>query len=222
MTTFSRTGAVVLCAIALELSACAGTHHGKIAAAQTSPRKTASSALAAGSGLPDEVVVRVGRNLITRQALAHWMRVEADLQSPGTPAPGQDAALREETLEILILHYWVKEEATNAGVAVSARELNRVLKRAFPTAAKPPVSGGLRASDEAFVLDDDLLLEKWRRTTLPVYARLRRSKGPESAETVGEVHSEIAKLTARMTDRWTPRTQCRAGYLIALCSDYHR
>jgi hypothetical protein len=38
---------------------------------------------------------------------------------------------------------------------------------------------------------------------------------------VGEVDSELSKLSESMTKKkWTPRTHCRMGYVMAVCSEY--
>jgi hypothetical protein len=211
MPAFTRAALVVLCAvIALDLSACGGTHR-DASDSRAPAHATASSVAAADAELPANVVLRVGANLVSKQAFAHWMRVEAILS--GAVLPQEEAGLREETAEILVLHYWVQEEATRAGIRLSAAEQ----KEAHRSSAR------LSASDNELVIGDELLLEKWHRAVLPVYARLLRllrMKGDETAAMVNEVHAEIGALTAHMTTRWTPRTVCRTGYVMYLCGDY--
>jgi hypothetical protein len=123
-------------------------------------------------------------------------------------------------LEKLIIHYWVKEEATRAGIAVTSRELNQNLQRRFPTKAELRrflAFTGLRAADERLIVNDELLTDKWPRATLPVYTRLRRSKPPETVQMVGEVDSEVGKLFAAMKRRWTPKTVCTSPHLLPVC-----
>jgi len=135
------------------------------------------------------------------------------------------AALQEHMLEVLIVRYWVAEEAARAGVALTSRDIRRALKREFPTAAdfdRYLAFTGLHASDWRFVLEGELLPEKWHRTILPAYARLRRSKPPESEQMPAEIDLEVSDLTQSMTRRWTPRTRCKTGYVVTFCSEYRR
>ncbi len=132
-------------------------------------------------------------------------------------------ALLSQMLERLIAHYWLKEEARRAGVAVSRRELQQALERQFPTTTQLSrflAFTGLRAADERLIVNDGLLTDKWQRATLPVFARLRRSKPPETLQMVGEVDSELAKLSVSMRKRWTPRTVCSAPHRVLACSEY--
>jgi len=134
-------------------------------------------------------------------------------------------ALLQQMLEMLITHYWVKEEAAKAGVAVTTREIRQALRRRFPTEAKLHrylAFTRQHASDERLMLEDKLLLVRWQHASLPVYARLRRSKRPESAQMATEVDSELQELSDDMTESWTPRTLCRARYVVTLCSEYQR
>lgn len=146
------------------------------------------------------------------------------------PAPGtrqltqsceqEHQSLLRQMLEKLIIHYWVKEEATRAGIAVTSRELNQNLQRRFPTKAELRrflAFTGLRAADERLIVNDELLTDKWPRATLPVYTRLRRSKPPETVQMVGEVDSEVGKLFAAMKRRWTPKTVCTSPHLLPVC-----
>jgi hypothetical protein len=132
-------------------------------------------------------------------------------------------ALRQQMLGRLIIRFWVKEEAAKAGVAVTTREIDRALRVQFPTEAEFHrflAFTRLHASDERFILEDELLLEKWQRATLPVYARLRRSRPPESMQMAGEVDSEVSKLTQSMSKRWTRRTRCRRGDVVTECGEH--
>jgi hypothetical protein len=128
--------------------------------------------------------------------------------------------LREQAFEKLIIPYWIHEEAARAGVAVRAREVNAALARRFPTVSalhRFLTLTGLRRSDEEFIVSDELLLGKWQRKVLPVYARLRRAKQPESAQMAGEVDTELTNLDERTRKAWVPKTYCRSGYVIPLC-----
>jgi hypothetical protein len=156
-------------------------------------------------------------------ARAMQTRPEPDTAQLAHQCAQKHETLRRSMLEMLINHFWVKEEAAKAGVRVTAREINQVLRRQFPTEAELHrflAFTGVHASDERFLLGNVLLLAKWQRASLPVYDRLRRSKPPESAQMAEEVDVELGKLSESMKRTWTPRTHCGASYVIALCSEY--
>jgi hypothetical protein len=156
-------------------------------------------------------------------AQARQTRPEPDTAQLDHQCAQKHETLRRSMLEMLINHFWVKEEAAKAGVRVTAREINQVLRRRFPTEAELHrflAFTGVHVSDERFLLGNVLLLAKWQRASLPVYDRLRRSKPPESAQMAEEVDVELGKLSESMKRRWTPRTRCGASYVVALCSEY--
>jgi hypothetical protein len=130
--------------------------------------------------------------------------------------------LLRQMMEILISHYWVVEEARKAGVTLTRAEINRALHLQFPQIAEFRrwlAYTRLQPSDEKFTLEGELLLEKWRESTLPVFARLHRDKGPETMQMAGEVDDETTHLAAALTKRWTAKTSCRSGYLVPFCSE---
>jgi hypothetical protein len=166
-----------------------------------------------------------------RDCIAYLAAIAKARKTRPEPAAAQldhQCAQKHETLlrsmlEMLIDHFWVNEEAARAGVAVAAREINQALRRRFPTEVELHrflALTRLRASDERLLLKNVLLLGKWQHASLPVYARLRRSKPPETAQMADEVDVELGKLSESMKRRWTPRTHCRAGYVVALCAEY--
>jgi hypothetical protein len=71
----------------------------------------------------------------------------------------------------------------------------------------------MQASDERFLIENKLLLEKLQWSVSP----LRGHVGPESAQMAARVDVSTTRLANEMTKRWTPRTICRAGYVVAEC-----
>jgi hypothetical protein len=135
------------------------------------------------------------------------------------------ASLLKQTQGKLILNFWVREEAARAGAAMTARETDRALHFQFPSEDELHrylAFTRLRLSDERFLLEEDLQPDKWHRAVLPVYARLRHSKPPESEQMVGEVDAELGALSVRLSKRWIPKTHCSPGYVLAMCSEYRR
>ena len=130
--------------------------------------------------------------------------------------------LQTQTLGLLITHYWVSEEAKRVGIRVTGRDVRR--EEAHASWAKRArrflLAAGVQPPDERFVIEGRLLLTKLQRRTLPVYAKLRRSARPETAQMAAEVDAEIQELSDAMTRRWAPRTRCRSGFVVSQCSEY--
>lgn len=132
-------------------------------------------------------------------------------------------ALLRQALETLIVHYWVQEEAAKAGIALTVQEVRREVRGQFPTKTalrRFLAFTGLHLSDVRLLFEDALLPAKWQSATLPAYARLRRSKRPETIQMSGEIDTEVAALRRAMSERWTPRTHCRKGYVVTGCSEH--
>jgi hypothetical protein len=228
------------------LGGCGATHDDKAPARAAARHTSARTARVAAAGdatrttqtpappvasrpLPRGVVALVGAIAITKQELEHWTGVEAIALQSGSPREtrslpaGGRASLQRKALQTLIVHYWVREEAARTGVALTSGEVDGMLRLWFPSKSafrRHLARTGLHASDERLLVEDLLLPEKWHRTVLPVYARLRRNTAPETIRQSGEVDAEVSKLTQSMTRRWTPRTQCREGYVVRFCGDY--
>ncbi len=129
--------------------------------------------------------------------------------------------LQRYELELLIVHDWVEEEAARVGVAFTAREASRELHNEFPTGdlGRYLAFTGLHLVDEKFILEGEWLPLKLHSTILPAYARMRRHP-PETLTMAGEIDNEVAEYVSAMIKRWTRKTRCRAGYVVALCKEY--
>jgi hypothetical protein len=131
-------------------------------------------------------------------------------------------SLERQTLGVLIDAYWVREEAAARHVLVGPAEVERDLRRVFLSKRwRFPPSVGAPTPYERFVVADRLLLAKLQRRTLPIYARLRHARHPESLRLTEELDAEIQRLANKIASRWTPRTHCQAGYVVSECSEYH-
>lgn len=130
-------------------------------------------------------------------------------------------AIQRHILDILITDYWVSEEAADKKLTVNANEVQRTLKRDFPTQAKFREylsSTGERPADQRAMIEHQLLLGKlqWRVSPL----RGHPFTGPESERMSNEVDLSIARLSEEMRRKWTPRTDCRAGYVVSECRQF--
>lgn len=134
----------------------------------------------------------------------------------------KDKNLREQALLALITHYWVSGEAAKRHVKITDDEIRQEENRKFSAKGgrRSLEAAGVRPADERFFVERQVLLAKLQRSTLPVYAELRRAVGPETPRMVDRVDAEIQRLSDEMTKRWTPRTQCRTGFVVLQCSEY--
>jgi hypothetical protein len=134
----------------------------------------------------------------------------------------RDKNLREQALLALITHYWVSGEAAKRHVNITDDEIRKEKDRKFLAKGgrRSLEAAGVRPADERFFVESQVLLAKLQRSTLPVYAELRRAVGPETPGMVNRVDAEIQRLSDEMTRRWTPRTQCRTGFVVSECSEY--
>jgi hypothetical protein len=125
--------------------------------------------------------------------------------------------LRRHVMGLLILHYWVTEEATRDGVSATHHEVDQATKRVFPAGRQLRVlaAAGVRRADQRLIIEDHLLLEKLQ-LRLPIFGVLRRS-GRESKQKVVEVELAEQRLNAEIASRWGPVTHCRAGYVVVGC-----
>jgi hypothetical protein len=128
-------------------------------------------------------------------------------------------ALQDHMLDILITNYWVSEEAANKGLRVTAKEVQQAFHRQFPTQAKFRkflAITGERPSDQRLLIKHKLLLEKLQWSVSP----LRGHVGPESEQMADQVDLSIDKLSDELKRKWTPQTNCRAGYVVSECRQF--
>ncbi len=133
----------------------------------------------------------------------------------------QRTGLRQQAVSLLILHYWVSEEAARHGISAPSHEVRQATMRTYRTESRRGLlaAAGVRLSDERLVVEDHLLRDRLQQR-LPIFDVLRRTVGPEPKQTVVQVELAVQKLTDEMARRWTPRTHCRSGYVVSECSEY--
>jgi hypothetical protein len=131
----------------------------------------------------------------------------------------EKANLQRQALSLLITHFWVIEEAIAKRIHLSRREIRQGLNpwaRARPGAL---AAAGVRREDFLLIAAGQARLAKLRRSTLPVYAELRRSTHQETLTEVNRVDLELQKFSDELIKRWRPRTQCRPSYVVPECSE---
>jgi hypothetical protein len=130
-------------------------------------------------------------------------------------------ALREQALTTLILHYWIGDEAAKRHVMITQSEVRGEVNRKFTADGERKYleASGVTAAEERFAVENQVLLTKLQRSTLPVYAELRRARGPETPQMVNRVDFEIQKFGDDIAKRWAPKTHCRNGFVVSECRE---
>src|SRR5262245_32693858 len=118
---------------------------------------------------------------------------------------------KETILGILISYYWDTEEGAAKGMHVTDAEITHYLKQLYPHPGE--LQRYLKVTHES--LHDERMLVRGKLIGEKLIALSSRSVGNEAER----VHA-IAKYVAEERARWTPRTSCRRGYVVAQCKQY--
>jgi hypothetical protein len=124
----------------------------------------------------------------------------------------QYTSVQRHILDLLIVDYWMREEAAARGVEITAPELSQAQAREFRDQAELRRFlrlTGARASDRRFMVQSKVRL-----------AKLQRSVWPKRKPTADEIDVAIQKLSDELTRKWKPRTSCRPGYVVSECRTY--
>jgi hypothetical protein len=118
--------------------------------------------------------------------------------------------LQSHALNILITDYWTRGEAEARGVTVTEAEVGRTLRYLFPTKAllqRFVALSGETVAEQRFLLATKIqaLLEQSLARRGFAGKRLQRRLAQAAAESVA---------------RWTARTDCSPGYVVAQCRQY--
>jgi hypothetical protein len=189
---------------------------------------SAASALPAllpsGSGLdPATEIAQVDETPVTRSSVNHWLRI-ANAVAPGKhrgrgcqlPGPGSPRYERErdQTAKALITARWIKKEAIERGIGVTAREVRRhreKIKREFYENRRE-YERDLREScqrqaDVDFKVKLDLLGTKIRHQVL---------KGVAGEK---ERMHVLDQFLSDFRAKWRARTVCAEDFLVSYCSN---
>lgn len=134
-------------------------------------------------------------------------------KAPSKPGAGYQAA-KQEVLGFLITADWIIGEGSALGVKLSDEEVKRELVKekvaAFPEPAKFKAylqSAGETVSDVLLSLKVKMLEQKLQERAL---------KG--KTETAQQ--RAFAAFVKRFRNKWTAKTECRAGYVVVDCKEY--
>ncbi len=186
-------------------SACPPT----VASPPVSPAPPASSPPA-----PDQTLVCVAAQAITGQTYSHWLTVaNKDAGAPGKGHPAPSAtALRNEVLGFLISSEWVKGEAADLGVRVSAGEVRKsfdhIRSQQFPKRREFERflrQTGQTVADLLFRVELNLLSGRVQKQVVA---------GHHGAASKERALSEFVKT---FKSRWQAQTFCEAQYAVSDC-----
>ena len=166
--------------------------------------------LGACGAIPGDALVRVDGSPITTTTFDHWMKIA---KAPSRPGARYQAA-KTEVLGFLITADWLIGESSALGIKLSDAEVKRQLVKeklaAFPEPAK--FEAYLRSSGET--VSDLLLNIKVHMLEQRLEQRVLRGKSEAAKQ------KAFAAFVKAFRDRWTARTECRAGYVVEDCKQY--
>jgi foldase protein PrsA len=177
-------------------------------AARLLPVLCALAVVASGcGGMPGNVVAEVDGEPIKKAAFDHWMQIASK------SGQGTEEQRRDQVMQFLVQHEWVKGEAADLGVKVSDAEVRRSYdqqkEQSFPQDAD--FRRFLRESGQT---EEDLLLQV--RVDL-------LTNGITEKVVEGERQSEqqrvLQEFGERFQRRWRERTTCRDQYATSLCEN---
>jgi hypothetical protein len=125
------------------------------------------------------------------------------------------AAVKEQTLQILIPELWRSVEGRELGTSVSESEVSKLLRQVISELPSPDAFTRYLAerhwsiADERFTLKRELLVSNYG-------AKIRK----QAAELGGGLPT-TAQLVQQSFRRWSARTDCKAGYTALQCKQRH-
>jgi hypothetical protein len=151
--------------------------------------------------------------------------------APGQPKPAtkqlkrlcaeKHERLRRHILDILLIHDWLKGEATERGVTLTNAEIETTLHRVAPTPAtlsKLLSITGERLADERLIIERDLFDSKLQRL---MEAQLKHEGLKGDGLTGGHQWQQaLIKTATEFTNKWAAKTSCHTGYVVSECREY--
>jgi hypothetical protein len=119
--------------------------------------------------------------------------------------------LQRHMLDILITNYWVTSEGAALHLSVSESELKQALARQFPRPAEFRRFlrlTGEREADELMILRGNLLTTKLQQHVTQGLTGTR-------------LQQTFVKFHEQFTAKWKAQTNCRPGYVVSECEQYH-
>jgi hypothetical protein len=125
-------------------------------------------------------------------------------------------SIQARILNFLITGYWLRNEAAEEHVSVTATEVRKKFEDErrvhFPTAA---AFRRLQEASRQTIPD----LEFAVKTQMLSAKLLERFTKRHSH--IGSAQAGILAFNAKIRGKWIPRTSCRAGYVVPDCKQYH-
>lgn len=186
-----------------------------------------AAALLAMSGLaavafacPTHEVARIGDRAIVRSEFKHWLRItdSSTRKTPGCrrlPRPGTQRYERgrDESMAFLISARWIRGEAAERQIRVSAREIrrerNETKRLAFGTEREYQRflrETCQRQADINYRVKVDILAKRIRRQVLA------GTRGEERQRALDQFRKDFEA-------KWKARTVCTVGFIVDDCSN---
>jgi hypothetical protein len=213
-----RAAPPVLAALAILLLASVGSSGAEVPTSACPPAAAlppvAPAPPASSPPAPDQTLVCVAAQAITGQTYSHWLTVSnKDAGPPGKGQPPPSATeLRNEVLGFLISSEWVKGEAAELGVRVSAGEVRKnfdhIRNQQFPKRGEFERflrQSGETVADLLFRVELNLLSQRVQKHVLAAH---------HSASSKERALSPFVKT---FKARWQAQTYCAAQYAVADC-----
>jgi hypothetical protein len=124
-------------------------------------------------------------------------------------------SLQRHVLDILLIYYWLRNEAAERGVEVTSSDVEHVLDRIFPSAAayhRYLAITGERPADERLIIQKDLLDTK--------LLQLDEAKYRQQTTAAHQSERALVEAAKAFTKKWRARTSCSAGYVVSECEQY--
>lgn len=133
--------------------------------------------------------------------------------------------LQQAALGVLIVNDWMLKEASRRGMTVSAAEAESAAEQYYsgaPGYRRFVTSAGVSLSDQRLVAESHLVLDRIQLKGMSpaLLARIQPGGPGETARNAEEVDAHDQAVSTAISNRWTPTTHCRAGYVVSDCSEY--
>lgn len=167
-----------------------------------------------GGPAPAEILVCVGAQAITGASYAHWLTVAKKSEEPsGKGHPTASATeLRDEVLGFLISSDWVKGEAADLGIRVSAAQVRKdydhIRNQQFPKQRE--FKRFLRQSGEAVT---DLMF----RVELNLLSQRIQKRVAAGHRSASSKQRALSRFVKGFKAKWQAQTYCAAQYAVKDC-----
>ncbi len=207
----------MLATLVMLVFACVGSSRAEAPSSACPPPAAAAAPTAPVSGAEpaaEQTLVCVGSQAIAGASYSHWLTVakQANGQSAKGPPALSATELRSEVLAFLISSDWVKGEAEDLNISVSAaavkKNFDRIRAAQFPKSGEFEAflrTSGQTVADLLFRVELNLLSQRIQKH---VVARQHSAAGQQRA---------LSQFVKAFKAKWQAQTYCAPEYAVADC-----